>query len=89
VCTKTPSDPLASQRKFGAVAKAKSRTLSAVKRQVTVPERTGRVFAGSPASWAVMIATGSAEPAARTRRLRWVAVRVTSGLRSTPVAATT
>jgi len=49
---------------------AKSRTLSAVKRQVKVPEAFGRVCAGWPASSFVMIATGVSERRAAVRRER-------------------
>ncbi len=84
-----PSHELASHWKFGLAAKAKSRTLSAVKRQVREPVVAGRVLAGSPASALVMTATGAVDAAACDRRLRWAAVSTCSGFRSVPVAATT
>ena len=84
-----PSYPLASQRKFGPAAKAKSRTLSAVKCQVSVPWVAGRVRSTCPASSFVIIATDAADLRAAVRRDRCAAVRTFSGLPSRPVAATT
>jgi hypothetical protein len=82
-----PSQPLASQRKFGAAAKAKSRTESAVKRQVTA--RGAPAAGGAAASSAVMIAMAVSLVRARARRSRCCLERTSDAFRRTPVPATT
>ena len=80
--------PTASHTKVREAAQAKSRTLSAVKRQVRVPNSAGGREAGSPTSSRPRITTVVSLVRARARRWRWVAVSTASGLRNVPVAAT-
>jgi hypothetical protein len=69
-------------------AQAKSRTLSAVKRQVRVPNSTRGREAGSVTSSAPRMITVVSPVRARASRWRCVTVSTVSGLRSVPVAAT-
>ena len=88
-----PCHVLASQRRSGPAAQAKSRTLDAVKRQVLVPGVGRAPFAD--ASALVMIWTRSAEPLpsypprARARRARCSVVHTSVPFCTLPVAATT
>ena len=74
--------------KCRAAAQAKSRTLSAVKCQVSVGYWVGGRDAGSPISSFPRMTTVSSLVRARARRARWAAVRTSSGFCSVPVAAT-
>src|SRR5258705_4795610 len=82
-----PFHPLASQRRSGPAAQAKSRTLGAVKRQVLVPAVGRRPLA--IASAFVMTATAALDRRARSRRERCRAVHTATGFDTLPVAATT
>src|SRR6266850_856072 len=82
-----PFQPLASQRRSGPAAQAKSRTVGAVKRQVLEPA-VGR-WPLAIASAFVIIAMASLEPRALARRAPCWAVHATDVLRTVPVAATT
>ena len=85
-----PSQPLASQMKFGAAAQATSRTFFALKCQVRVgPARRGRAWSGFPTSLRATIGMVVSDLSAWARRVRWVAVRTSMGLISVPVATTT
>ena len=74
--------------KWRAAAQAKSRTLSAVKRQVRVPEGVDGREAGLPISSLPRMMTVWSLVRARARRARCVAVNTVRGFRRVPVAAT-
>ncbi len=74
--------------KCRAAAQAKSRTLSAVKRQVSVGYSVGGREAGSPISSLPRMTTVWSLVRARASRARCAAVSTSSGFFSVPVAAT-
>ena len=81
-----PFTPTASHTNVREAAHAKSRTLSAANRQVSVPTDDAGRDAGSPTSSGPRIRTVAALLRAWARRERCVAVSTVSGFRSIPVA---
>ena len=83
-----PSQPLASQMKFGAAAQETSRTLAAWKRQVRVAPVPAGSSAAVPTSARAMMWMVVSECTARPSRRRCSAGRTCAALARTPVPVT-